>query len=91
MTVRDLKRLQNNRSEYLADLHRSAIFRQKLGFGLQTINKQAILETIVVESLLKANELSLDSDALTIPEWCDFSSFNQFISKIQENATNKFS
>ena len=88
MTVRQLKELNFAYSDYLASLHGDMMNRQELGFGMKYYSHSIAIDTILFNNLVKANELFLDSDAVSVPDWFPTNSFIQFISKINHYASN---
>lgn len=58
--------------------------KRKLGFTFdETFNEQPqIVQSIVLDALLEANESLLATDTIRIPAWISEEHFKQFISKI---------
>ena len=84
MNVKELRSIVSKFYDSIACAHIAMLRKRKLGFTFnQVFNKNPqIIQSIVADSLLEANEPLLESDKIRLPEWMSLNTFNSFISKI---------
>jgi len=93
MRVQELVNIKNAYVSAKADKYLSALKRQSLGYRIDAAysEKTNIINSIVLEALVEANETLYMSDTVRIPAWTTKQSFDNFISKINNYATGNIS
>lgn len=84
MMVKDFRSLVDKLKEKVASRHSGLLSRQKLGFSFaETFNQKGpIIQLVVADAILKANEALLESDKIRLPIWIEKATFDLFISKM---------
>ena len=87
MTVRELRNIIVKYKEDAACDFNRLLHKQRLGYTYKEVFKSLpnVMNTIVANALLKANQPLLETDGIRIPEWIDNSTFLSFIAKLQKS------
>lgn len=87
MIIEKLYKVQIDYTAMIADQQLSLLQKQKFGYSFsETFNMtEPIINSIILDALVKANSFIKITDQVRIPTWTDCNSFDRFISKVSSN------
>lgn len=92
LTVREFRELVAKYNNFVAESNIKAIKKQRLGFSFKECfsKKSDIIASLLVSSILEANEPLLESSYVRLPEWMGKTSFDLLIAKMSLHAGYNF-
>lgn len=84
MKVQELRHIVNRFKEKIACDHLKLLHKQKLGYTYHQVfnSRSRIMDDILADALLKANNPLLETDTVRLPAWLDQLTFSSFIAKL---------